>query len=112
VAGIRCRDTWEKQLPPARLIYDDTHRGFVANSMVSAGAVIRGAVITKRVIGANVHVDRDSQLHESVALPGARIGANCTLRRTIIGGNTVIPTARWSVPWKLVGRDHPSRGIP
>jgi glucose-1-phosphate adenylyltransferase len=83
--------TMPQQLPPARLIYDDPHRGFVANSMVSGGAVIRGAVITNSVIGANVHVDRDSQLHQSVALPGARIGANCTLRRTIIDSNTVIP---------------------
>ena len=83
--------TVPQQLPPARLIYDDTHRGFVANSMVSAGAVIRGAVITKSVIGANAHVDRDSLLDESVVLPGARIGANCTLRRTIIDSNIVIP---------------------
>jgi glucose-1-phosphate adenylyltransferase len=83
--------TMPQQLPPARLIYDDTHRGFVANSMVSGGAVVRDAVITNSVIGANVHVDRDSLLDESVALPGARIGSNCTLRRTIIDSNTVIP---------------------
>jgi glucose-1-phosphate adenylyltransferase len=83
--------TTPQQLPPSRLIYDDTHRGFVANSMVSGGAVIRGAVITNSVIGANVRVDREALLDESVVLPGARIGANCTLRRTIIDSNTVIP---------------------
>jgi len=83
--------TMPEQLPPARLIYDDTHRGFVANSMVSAGAVLRGAVITNSVIGARARVDRDTLLDESVVLPGARIGANCSLQRAIIDSDTMVP---------------------
>jgi glucose-1-phosphate adenylyltransferase len=83
--------TMPEQLPPARLIYDDSHHGYVANSMVSAGTVIRGAVITNSVIGSSARVDRDTLLDESVVLPGARIGADCSLRRTIIDSGTVIP---------------------
>jgi ADP-glucose pyrophosphorylase len=48
-------------------------------------------VITNCVIGSNAHVERDTLLDESVVLPGARIGANCSLQRAIIDSDAVIP---------------------
>jgi ADP-glucose pyrophosphorylase len=79
--------TTPEQLPPARLIYDDTHRGYVANSMVSGGVVIRGAVITNSVIGGNARVERDTLL-------GTR--ASCCPARASVP--TVLCSARSSTP--------------
>ncbi len=83
--------TAPEQLAPAKLIYTRGHRGFVANSMLSGGVVVRGAEITNSVLGTRVQVGRDTVLDESVILPGARIGANCFLRRVIVDGETQIP---------------------
>lgn len=83
--------TVPEQLPPARLIYNSRHRGFVANSMLSGGTVVRGAAITNSVLAAGVHVDSNTVLDESIVLPGARIGTDCRLRRVIVDAMTVIP---------------------
>lgn len=79
------------QLPPAKLVYNRSHRGFVANSMLSGGTVVRGAVITNSILGTSVSIERDTLLDESVVLPGARIGANCSLRRVIVDSEAIIP---------------------
>ena len=83
--------TAPEQLPPAKLIYTRGHRGFVANSMLSGGVLVRGAEIANSVLGTRVQVGRDTVLDESVILPGARIGANCFLRRVIVDSDTQIP---------------------
>ena len=83
--------TMPEQLPPAKLVYNGSHRGFVANSLLSGGTVVRGAVITNSVLGTKVSIERDTLLDESVVLPGARIGANCSLRRVIVDCDTIIP---------------------
>ena len=83
--------TAPEQLAPAKLIYTRGHRGFVANSMLSGGVVVRGAEIANSVLGTRVQVGRDTVLDESVILPGARIGANCFLRRVIVDSDTQIP---------------------
>ena len=79
------------QLAPARFVCDDGRGGVVANSMLSAGTKIRGAVIRRSVLGTNVEVEERTLVEESVVLPGARIGANCRLRRVIVDSDTRIP---------------------
>ena len=83
--------TLPEQLPPARLVYAAGRHGFVANSLLSGGVVVRGATVTNSVLAGNVQVAEGTLLDESVALPGARIGANCKLRRVIIDAGVVIP---------------------
>lgn len=79
------------QAAPARLIYDRPHRGFVANSLLSGGVVVRAATVTNSVLSTNVQVDRDTIIDQAVVLPGARIGASCTLRRVIVDCDTEVP---------------------
>ena len=83
--------TMPEQLPPAKLIYKCGDGGFVANSMLSGGAVVRGAVVTNSVLATNVRIDEGTVLDESVVLPGARIGANCSLRRVIVDSDAIVP---------------------
>jgi glucose-1-phosphate adenylyltransferase len=78
-------------LPPARIAEDNGRRGFVSNSMLSAGTVIGCASVTRSVLSTNVRVGDGSVLDEVVALPNARIGANCRLRRVIIDSGVDVP---------------------
>jgi glucose-1-phosphate adenylyltransferase len=83
--------TLPEQLPPARLVYAAGRHGFVANSLLAGGVVVRGATVTNSVLASNVRVAEGTLLDESVVLPGARIGANCKLRRVIVDAGVEIP---------------------
>jgi glucose-1-phosphate adenylyltransferase len=78
-------------LPPAKLTEDAGRRGFVANSMLAAGTVVGSATVTRSVLSTNVRVSDGSMLDEAVVLPGARIGANCRLRRAIVDAGVEVP---------------------
>ncbi len=91
--------TLPEQLPPAKLLYASGRHGFVANSLLAGGVVVRGATVTNSVLSGNVHVAEGSLLDETVALPNARIGANCRLRRVIIDTGVEIPDGT-SVGWQ------------
>jgi glucose-1-phosphate adenylyltransferase len=83
--------TLAEPLPPARLLFDSARQGSVANSLLAGGVVIRGAAVTNSVLSSNVQIAAGSTLDEAVALPGARIGSNCRLRRVIIDAGMRIP---------------------
>ena len=91
--------TAAEQLPPAKLLYASGRHGFVANSLLSGGVVVRGATVTNSVLAGNVHVAEGTLLDECVVLPAARIGANCKLRRVIIDAGMEIPDGV-SVGWQ------------
>jgi glucose-1-phosphate adenylyltransferase len=83
--------TLPEQLPPARLVYDSIRHGYVANSLLSGGSVIRNATVTHSVLGPRVHVEAGSVLEQTVVLPGARIGSGCVLRKVIVDSGTTVP---------------------
>jgi glucose-1-phosphate adenylyltransferase len=91
--------TLPEQLPPAKLLYASGRNGFVANSLLAGGVVVRGATVTNSVLGGNVRVAEGTLLDEAVVLPGARIGANCRLRRVIVDADMEIPDGV-SVGWQ------------
>ncbi len=82
--------TRAETLPPARLLLDSARHGFVANSLLAGGVVIRGATVTNSVLSPNVQVGENAVLDEVVVLPNARIGAHCKLRRVIIDSDMEI----------------------
>jgi glucose-1-phosphate adenylyltransferase len=93
--------TQPEQLPPAKLLYDSGRHGFVANSLLSGGVLVRGATVTNSVLAGNVSVAEGSLVDEAVILPNARIGANCKLRRVIIDAGLDIPDGTvvgWQAP--------------
>ena len=83
--------TSPEQLPPAKLLYTSGRHGFVANSLLAGGVVVKGATVTNSVLAGNVHVDEGTLIDEAVVLPNARIGANCKLRRVIVDAGAEIP---------------------
>lgn len=99
--------TLSEQLPPAKLLYASGRHGFVANSLLAGGVVIKGATVTNSVLSGNVHVAEGTLLEEAVVLPNARIGANCRLRRVIIDAGVEIPEGS-SVGWQALAALAPS----
>jgi glucose-1-phosphate adenylyltransferase len=91
--------TLAEQLPPAKLVYGSGRHGFVANSLLSGGVVVKGATVTNSVLSGNVQVAEGTLLDEAVVLPNARIGANCKLWRVIVDAGVVIPDGT-SVGWE------------
>jgi glucose-1-phosphate adenylyltransferase len=95
--------TQPEQLPPAKLLYDSGRHGFVANSLLSGGVLVRGATVTNSVLAGNVSVAEGSLVDEAVVLPNARIGSNCRLRRVIVDAGLEIPDGTcvgWQAPVK------------
>jgi glucose-1-phosphate adenylyltransferase len=87
------------QLPPARLLHTSGGHGFVADSLLSGGVVVRGATVTNSVLSGNVHVADGTLIDEAVVLPNARIGANCKLRRVIVDAGVEVPDGT-TVGWQ------------
>jgi glucose-1-phosphate adenylyltransferase len=100
--------TLSEQLPPAKLLYAAGRQGSVANTLLAGGVVVKGATVTNSVLAGNVRVDEGSVLDEVVALPGARIGANCKLRRVIVDAGIEIPDGTCA-GWQGVGPLNPVR---
>jgi glucose-1-phosphate adenylyltransferase len=101
--------TLPEQLPPAKLLYASGRHGFVANSLLAGGVVVKGATVTNSVLSGNVRVDEGTLVDEAVVLPGVRIGANCKLRRVIIDSQVEIPDGT-SVGWQTSSQVESVRG--
>lgn len=83
--------TAAEALPPARLLFDSARHGFVANSLLAGGVVIRGAQVTQSVLSQRVEIAEGSSVDEAVILPGARIGRHCWLQRVIVDAGVEVP---------------------
>ena len=78
--------------PPAKFVHGAQGRfGEALNSVVSNGVVISGARVNGSVISPDVHVHSYTEIEASVILEGVQIGRNCTITRTIIDKNVVVP---------------------
>jgi len=78
--------TYQRQLPPAKFVFDDDgRRGMAVDSMVSAGCIISGASIKHSLLSNNVRVHSFSTVEDSVILPDVDIGRDCIIKNAIIG---------------------------
>jgi glucose-1-phosphate adenylyltransferase len=59
-------------------------------SLVSAGCDVDGEV-HRSVLSTCCHVGQRTRIHDSVLLPGVRVGARCRLNRVIVASDCVIP---------------------
>lgn len=84
--------TYQEQLPPAKLIFDDDHRrGSAYDSTISGGCIISGSTIRKSLLFSNVHTHSYSVIEECVLMHSCDIGENCKLRRVIVDSKCRIP---------------------
>ena len=84
--------TYQAQAPPAKFVLDeDGRRGSAVNSVVSGGCIVSGATLRQSLLSVNATVAQYSYLEGVIALPDARIGEGCRLRRVIVDEDVVIP---------------------
>ena len=87
--------------PPAKFVHGDAGRfGEALNSIVSQGTIVSGGRVHRSVLSPGVRVHSYSAVDESVVLDGVEIGRHCTIRRTIIDKNVVVPEGT------TIGVDH------
>jgi glucose-1-phosphate adenylyltransferase len=66
----------QRQLPPAKFVFDDDERrGLAIDSLVSGGCIVSGATVRRSVLFSKVRVEEGSLIEDSVVLPNVRIGA-------------------------------------
>jgi len=84
--------TYQEQLPPAKLIFDDEdRRGMAVDSTISGGCIVSGSTIRKSLLFSSVHTHSYSLIEESVLMHGCDVGEYCKLRRVIVDSKCKIP---------------------
>ncbi len=84
--------TYQRQVPPAKFVFDDDdRRGMAVDSITSGGCIISGATVRRSLLFSNVVVESWSNIEDSVILPDVNIGENCRIRKAIIDKKCEIP---------------------
>jgi glucose-1-phosphate adenylyltransferase len=84
--------TWQRQMPPAKFVFDDdTRRGKAVDSMVAAGSILSGATVRGSMVFTGVRVHSYAIIEDSMLLPNVEVGRHCVLKKCIIDKNSVIP---------------------
>ncbi len=79
-------------LPPAKFVFEGVEgTGRVLNSMVCAGAIVRGATVEGSVISPGVMIHPDAIVEHSVLLHHVVVGPGAVVRNTIIDKNVEVP---------------------
>ncbi|MGH3996895.1 MAG: glucose-1-phosphate adenylyltransferase, partial [Pseudonocardiaceae bacterium] len=74
-------------LPPAKFVQG----GSAQESIVGAGSIVSGALVSYSVLSGDVVVEAGAHVEGSVLLPGVRVGKGAVVRRAILDKNVVIP---------------------
>lgn len=84
--------TYQLQLPPAKLVFDDDERrGRALDSVIAAGCVISGATVRRSVLSTQVRVNSYSTVEDSVVLPRVDVGRRARLRKVVVDRGCEIP---------------------
>ena len=84
--------TYQRQLPPAKFVFDDDDRRAMAvDSTVSGGCIISGSQLRKTLLFSDVRVHSYSTIEETVILPEVTINRHCKIRRAIIDRGCEVP---------------------
>ncbi len=74
-------------LPPAKFV----EGGAAHESIVGAGSIVSGALVDHSVVSYDVRIGHGAEVVDSVLLPGAVVGRDAVVRRTILDKNTFVP---------------------
>jgi glucose-1-phosphate adenylyltransferase len=78
-------------LPPAKVTSGESaHAGQALDSLLGAGAVIRGGSVIRSVVGRGVAVEVGAEIEDSLLLDGCRIGRGARVRRAVVGAGAVV----------------------
>jgi glucose-1-phosphate adenylyltransferase len=83
--------TWSDPLPPAKFVSTDAGVGHAADSMVCAGTLISGGVVSRSILSPGVRVHSHATVEGSVLMHGVDVGRHAIVRNAIIDKNVRIP---------------------
>jgi len=93
--------TFQKQLPPAKFVFNEDGRcGSATDSMVSGGCIISGGMVKKSLLFSDVRVHSFAEIEEAVVLPEVDIARGVKIKKAIIDSNCSIPENM------VIGHDH------
>ncbi len=79
-------------LPPAKFVHAGPGRlGYAADSIVSPGVVISGAMVTRSVLSPGVRMHSWSQVTDSVLMDGVIVNRHAQVHRAILDKNVIVP---------------------
>ncbi len=84
--------TYQKQVPPAKFVFDDNgRRGMAVDSMVSGGSIVSGSMVRRSLLFTKVRVHSFCEVEDTVVFPDVDIGRHSKIRRAIIDRGCKIP---------------------
>jgi glucose-1-phosphate adenylyltransferase len=84
--------TWSFPHPPAKFVHDhEGRRGFAAESLVSAGAIVSGATVRRSIISPEVHLHSYATIEDSVLFDGVAVGRRAVVKRAIVDKGVIVP---------------------
>jgi glucose-1-phosphate adenylyltransferase len=84
--------TYQEQLPPAKVVFDnDERRGMLLDSSVAGGCIVSGATVRRSLLSSSVRVNSWSLVEDSVVLPNVNIGRHAVVRRAVIDRYCQLP---------------------
>ncbi len=81
-----------RQYPPAKFVFGEPGRsGMAVNSIITAGVIISGGIVTNSVLSQDVRVNSYSEVNASIIFSHVNIGRHCRIHRAIIDRDVHIP---------------------
>ncbi len=81
-----------RQYPPAKFVFGEPGRsGMAVNSIITAGVIISGGMVSNSVLSQDVRVNSYSEIDASIIFSHVNIGRHCRIRRAIIDRDVHIP---------------------
>ncbi len=82
----------QRQLPPAKFVFDDDgRRGEAHDSLVASGCIVSGATVTRSILSNKVRVGDGSLIEDSLLLPNVVVGRDVRLSHAIIDKHCRLP---------------------
>jgi glucose-1-phosphate adenylyltransferase len=83
--------TLQRQLPPAKFVFDNPRLGAAIDSLVASGCIVSAATVRRSLLSTGVQVGDGSVIEDSLILPSACIGKDVKLRRAIVEKRCTLP---------------------
>lgn len=90
-------DSWpvfsrQRQLAPAKFVFDDDgRRGLAVDSLVAGGCIVSGATVRRSILFSRVRVGDGSRVEDSLLLPNVHAGLGVQLQRCIVDKHCGLP---------------------
>jgi glucose-1-phosphate adenylyltransferase len=89
----------QRQLPPAKFVFDDDgRRGMALQSLVASGCIVSGAVVRRSILFAKVRVEHGGLIEDALLLPNVVAEPGVRLRRVVVDKHCRLP-AGFSAGW-------------